>query len=101
MVAHGAKAGWIMGTNHHLSNAASHRKIRELVQSGAIGTPLYVRVFHAVYLPPHLQGWRLNKPSAGAGGLLHNTRPECDTLRFLLGSQPVEAARPAHQAGIA
>src|SRR5258708_12326141 len=62
MVAACDAAGVVMGTNHHLRNAASHRRIRELLQSGAIGTPLYARVFHAVYLPPHLQDCRLTNP---------------------------------------
>src|SRR5258708_11046963 len=43
MVASCAKAGVVMATNHHLRNAASHRKMRELVVSGAIGTPFYPR----------------------------------------------------------
>ena len=94
-------AGVVMGTNHHLRNAASHRKIRELVQSGAIGKPLYARVFHAVYLPPHLQGWRLNKPSAGAGVILDITVHDADTLRFILDSEPVEAVALSQQAGMA
>jgi 1,5-anhydro-D-fructose reductase (1,5-anhydro-D-mannitol-forming) len=101
MVAACDKAGVVMGTNHHLRNAASHRKIRELVQSGAIGNPLYARVFHAVYLPPHLQGWRLNKPSAGAGVILDITVHDADTLRFILGSEPVEAVALSQQAGMA
>ncbi|HEX9451205.1 MAG TPA: Gfo/Idh/MocA family oxidoreductase [Burkholderiales bacterium] len=101
MVAACDKAGVVMGTNHHLRNAASHRKIRELVQSGAIGTPLYARVFHAVYLPPHLQGWRLNKPSAGAGVILDITVHDADTLRFIFGSEPVEAVALSQQAGMA
>jgi len=100
MVAACDKAGVVMGTNHHLRNAASHRKIRELVQSGAIGTPLFARVFHAVYLPPHLQGWRLNKPSAGAGVILDITVHDADTLRFILGSEPVEAIALAQQSGM-
>ena len=33
-------AGVLLATNHHLRNAATHRKIRELIQSGAIGKPL-------------------------------------------------------------
>jgi len=101
MVAACDKAGVVMGTNHHLRNAASHRRIRELVQSGAIGKPLYARVFHAVYLPPHLQGWRLNKPSAGAGVILDITVHDADTLRFILGSEPVEAVALSQQAGMA
>ena len=68
-----ANAGVVMGTNHHLRHAATHRKIRELVQAGAIGKPLFARVFHAVYLPPHLQGWRLHKASAGGGVILDIT----------------------------
>ena len=101
MVAACDRAGVVMGTNHHLRNAASHRKIRELVQSGAIGKPLYARVFHAVYLPPHLQGWRLNKPSAGAGVILDITVHDADTLRFILDSEPVEAVALSQQAGMA
>jgi 1,5-anhydro-D-fructose reductase (1,5-anhydro-D-mannitol-forming) len=101
MVAACDRAGVVMGTNHHLRNAASHRRIRELVQSGAIGTPLYARVFHAVYLPQHLQGWRLNKPSAGAGVILDITVHDADTLRFILGSEPVEAVALSQQAGMA
>ena len=101
MVAACAKAGVVMGTNHHLRNAATHRKIRELLQSGAIGTPLYARVFHAVYLPPHLQGWRLNKPSAGAGVILDITVHDADTLRFVLDAEPVEAVAVSQQAGMA
>ena len=34
---------------------------------GRIGKPLFARVFHAVYLPPNLQGWRIDKPQAGGG----------------------------------
>ena len=95
------KAGVIMGTNHHLRNAASHRKIRDLVQSGAIGKPLFARVFHAVYLPPHLQGWRLNKPTAGAGVILDITVHDADTLRFILGAEPEEAIALSQQGGMA
>src|SRR5882757_9313430 len=86
-----AAARVTMATNHHLRNAATHRKIRELVQGGAIGKPLFARVFHAVYLPPHLQGWRLDKPQAGGGVILDITVHDIDTLRFLLDAEPVDA----------
>jgi 1,5-anhydro-D-fructose reductase (1,5-anhydro-D-mannitol-forming) len=84
-------AGVVMATNHHLRNAATHRRIRELIEQGAIGRPLFARVFHAVYLPPNLQGWRLDKPQAGAGVILDITVHDIDTLRFLLGAEPVDA----------
>ena len=101
MVAACANAGVVMATNHHLRNAATHRKIRELIQSGAVGKPLFGRVFHAVYLPPHLQGWRINKPSAGGGVILDITVHDADTLRFLLGAEPVEAVALSQQANLA
>jgi 1,5-anhydro-D-fructose reductase (1,5-anhydro-D-mannitol-forming) len=91
MVAACRKAGVVMATNHHLRNAATHRKIRELVEAGAIGKPLYARVFHAVYLPPHLQGWRIEKPHAGGGVILDITVHDVDTLRFILDAEPIEA----------
>ena len=83
-------AGVVMATNHHLRNAATHRKIRELIQNGAIGKPLFARVFHAVHLPPHLQGWRLDKPEAGGGVILDITVHDTDTLRFVLDAEPLE-----------
>jgi 1,5-anhydro-D-fructose reductase (1,5-anhydro-D-mannitol-forming) len=101
MVAACVKAGVVMGTNHHLRHAGSHRKIRELLQSGAIGKPLFARVFHAVYLPPHLQGWRLHQPDAGGGVILDITCHDADTLRFVLDSEPVEAVALSQQADLA
>ena len=101
MVAACAKARVILGTNHHLRNAATHRKIRELVQDGTIGTPLYARVFHAVYLPPHLQGWRINNPQAGCGVILDITVHDADTLRFILAAEPTEAIALSQQASLA
>jgi 1,5-anhydro-D-fructose reductase (1,5-anhydro-D-mannitol-forming) len=94
-------AGVLMATNHHLRNAATHRRIRELVAGGAIGTPRFARVFHAVYLPPHLQGWRIDKPSAGGGVILDITVHDIDTLRFVLGAEPVEAVALAQSSGMA
>lgn len=84
-------AGVLMATNHHLRNAATHRALRELVRAGAIGKPLFARVFHAVHLPPHLQGWRLHKPQAGGGVVLDITVHDVDTLRFVLDAEPAEA----------
>lgn len=91
MVKAAKDAGVVMATNHHLRNAATHLKMREAIKAGRIGTPLSARVFHSVYLPPHLQGWRLDKPEAGGGVILDITVHDADTLRFVLDSDPVEA----------
>src|SRR5215217_7035110 len=105
MVAGAAAAGVVMGTNHHLRNAAAHRKMRELIQSGTIGRLLAARVFHAVFLPPHLQGWRIDRPDAGGGVTLDITVHDADTLRFVLGDEVVEvtamtASQGMGQAGL-
>ena len=91
MVRAAREAGVVLATNHHLRNAASHRAMRDTIAAGRIGTPLAARVFHAVYLPPHLQGWRLDKPQAGGGVILDITVHDADTLRFVLADDPTEA----------
>jgi len=79
----------VFGTNHHLRNAATHRKLRALIHEGAIGKPLFARVFNANYLPQVLQGWRLDRPEAGGGVILDLTVHDADTLRFILNAEPV------------
>lgn len=100
MVAAANDAGLVFATNHHLRNAASHRSMRQAIQQGRIGTPLGARVFHAVYLPKHLQGWRLDRPDAGGGVILDITVHDADTLRFVLGSDPVEAIALSQEGGM-
>ncbi|WP_284616909.1 Gfo/Idh/MocA family protein [Aquabacterium humicola] len=94
------EAGVVLATNHHLRNAATHRRLRELVREGAIGRPIAARVFHAVYLPPQLQGWRIDNPQAGGGVVLDITVHDVDTLRFILDAEPVEAVALGQQAGM-
>ncbi len=77
----------VMATNHHLRSADTIRTIRELIVAGAIGRPLAARVFHAVYLPPHLQTWRIRDPASGPGVILDLTVHDADTLRFLLDDE--------------
>ncbi|MFN8592466.1 MAG: Gfo/Idh/MocA family oxidoreductase [Thermomicrobiales bacterium] len=81
------EAGVVMGTNHHLRNAASHRAMHDLIADGAIGRPLAARVAHAVFLPEPLQGWRIDRPDAGGGVILDITVHDADTLRFVLGDE--------------
>ncbi|MEZ4702262.1 MAG: Gfo/Idh/MocA family oxidoreductase [Rhodothermales bacterium] len=100
MVAACAKAGVVMGTNHHLRNAVTHRAIRRLVQDGAVGKPLAARVFHAVFLPEHLQGWRIAHPETGAGVIMDITVHDADTLRFVLNDEAVEVTALSAQQGM-
>lgn len=100
MVEAARAAGVVFATNHHLRNAASHRAMRDAIAAGRIGKPLSARVFHAVYLPPHLQGWRLDRPQAGGGVILDITVHDADTLRFVLNDDPVEAVAFGQSGGM-
>jgi 1,5-anhydro-D-fructose reductase (1,5-anhydro-D-mannitol-forming) len=100
MVAEGKRQGIVMGTNHHLRNSATHRTMRDAIAAGRIGKPLFARVFHAVYLPPHLQGWRIKTPGAGGGVILDITVHDADTLRFVLGDEPEGVSAMVSRAGM-
>lgn len=95
------RAGVVMATNHHLRCAGAHRAMRDAVVAGRIGKPLAARVFHAVHLPEHLQGWRLSRPEAGGGVVLDITVHDADTLRFVLDDDPVEVTCLTQSAGMA
>ena len=93
-------AGVVMGTNHHLRNSVTHRTLRKLIADGVIGQPLAARVFHAVYLPPRLQGWRVTNPDAGGGVILDITVHDADTLRFVLNDEANEVVAMSAQQGL-
>ncbi|RWD45162.1 MAG: Gfo/Idh/MocA family oxidoreductase [Mesorhizobium sp.] len=101
MLAAAKAAGIVLGTNHHLRNAGSHRAMREAIAAGRIGRPIAARVFHSVYLPENLQGWRITRPEAGGGVVLDITVHDADTLRFVLGDDPLEVSAFTQAAGMA
>ncbi|MFC2969228.1 Gfo/Idh/MocA family protein [Acidimangrovimonas pyrenivorans] len=100
MVQAAEAAGVTFATNHHLRNAGSHLAIRDLIASGRIGRVLSLRVHHAVYLPPHLQGWRINDAAAGGGVIPDITVHDADTVRFHLGEDPAEVTAIAGASGL-
>jgi 1,5-anhydro-D-fructose reductase (1,5-anhydro-D-mannitol-forming) len=89
MVRAADSAGLILATNHHLRCSGSHRVVRDLIRSGRIGRVLSLRIFHAVHLPPNLQGWRINDAGAGGGVIPDITVHDADVARFLLDEDPV------------
>ena len=101
MVAAAGDAGIVLGTNHHLRNAGAHRAMRDAVAAGRLGKPIAARVFHSVFLPENLQGWRITKPEAGGGVVLDITVHDADTLRFVLGDDPAEVSCFTQSAGMA
>ncbi len=99
MVKTAAAAGLILATNHHLRCSGSHRTIRDLVATGRIGKVLSLRIHHAVHLPPHLQGWRINDPTGG-GVIADITVHDADTVRFLTGEDPLNVVAQAGVSGM-
>ena len=101
MVGEARARGLVLATNHHLRAQAAHRMIRDIVAAGEIGHVHGVQVSHAVYLPAHLQGWRLAQPGAGGGVVLDILVHDADLLRFLLGREPLRIHTFAQHNGLA
>jgi 1,5-anhydro-D-fructose reductase (1,5-anhydro-D-mannitol-forming) len=100
MVSAATHRGVVFGTNHHLRHAATIVAMREAIAAGRIGRPLFARVFHAVALPEHLQGWRIRDTATGAGVVMDITVHDADTLRFVLDDEPVSATAMVQHAGL-
>ncbi len=100
MVDAAAARGLTFATNHHLRNAGSHIAIRDLIAAGRIGRVLSQRVFHAVHLPAHLRGWRIDAPEAGGGVISDIVVHDADTVRFYLGEDPATVLACAASSGM-
>ena len=87
MVAACEAAGVVLGTNHHLRNAATHRAMRAAVEQGASAVRCSRGSAMPSICPDHLQGWRIKDPKTGAGVVMDITVHDADTLRFVLGDE--------------
>jgi 1,5-anhydro-D-fructose reductase (1,5-anhydro-D-mannitol-forming) len=96
-----ANAGVVMGTNHHLRHNSAHLHMRDQLRQGALGKVVSARVCHSVYLPAHLQGWRLTDKGAGGGVVLDIAVHNADSLGFLLGEYPIEVTAMTSNSGMA
>lgn len=100
MVQAAADASRTLATNHHLRCSGSHRAVRALIAEGRIGRMLSLRIFHAVRLPEHLRGWRIDSPEAGGGVIPDITVHDADCVRFLTGEDPTEVVAHMGNAGL-
>ncbi len=100
MVDAARKAGLVFATNHHLRCSGAHRAAKALIAGGRIGKVLSMRVFHAVLLPEHLRGWRLDNPAAGGGVIPDITVHDADTVRFYLDEDPKRVVAQAVSSGL-
>jgi 1,5-anhydro-D-fructose reductase (1,5-anhydro-D-mannitol-forming) len=86
-----ARAGILLGTNHHLRAVAAHRRIRELTLGGAIGQPRLIQLTHTFDLTETELRWR-RRPEQGGGVILDATTHDIDLVRFLVGSEIVSVS---------
>ena len=100
MAAAAMARGVVFATNHHLRCSGSHRAVRDLIAAGRIGRVLSLRLFHAVHLPGHLQGWRIDNAAAGGGVIPDITVHDADVARFLLGEDPVSVVAEIASSGL-
>lgn len=92
--------GVAFGTNHHLRCSGTHRAIRDLIVAGRVGKVLSLRIHHAVHLPGHLQGWRINDAGAGGGVIPDIVVHDADVTRFLLQEDPASVVAQMTSSGM-
>jgi len=98
IVAAADSAGLVLGVNHHLPGAGTHRMVQRLVRDGAIGTPLAARVAHAGLLPERLRGWRLDA-APGGGVILDITCHDASAVNAILNLRPLSVIAAAASQG--
>jgi predicted dehydrogenase len=97
MVTAAHQAGIVFMMAYLIRFLPPYRKAKELIDEGVIGRPLSMRIGIRCPLTfirdnPNASepGWYTDPKRAGAGGFLDHGIHYADTLRFLLGSEPVE-----------
>ncbi len=90
-------AGVVMATNHHLPSSPVHMAMKEIVASGEIGTVRAIHVSHAVGLPDHLRGWRVDDP-VGGGVVLDVFIHDMAAVAAIIGGQ-AQTVRAAARRG--
>ena len=85
-----AAHGVVLGVNHHLPAAGTHRTVQKLVRDGAIGRVLSVNVQHTSLLPERLRGWRLSD-LPGAGVVMDLSCHDASVVNPLLGTRALHA----------
>ena len=95
-----ADAGVKLGVGFHLRTHPGHRRVRELVTSGALGRlaltiATWARGTRGVITPPprpDLQAWWGDPTMVGAGAMMATGVHCVDTMRFVTGREVTEVA---------
>ena len=94
-----ARAGVVYATAFDQRFHARHRKLRELIEDGVLGTVCSARIQYACWLPPDWSpeyyprehdNWRVDPLRAGSGALFDLAPHGLDLLQYLLGEEVSE-----------
>ena len=88
MVTECRQRGIVMGTNHHLRNAATHRAMRDAIKRGGSASRFSRGCSTPSICPPICKAGGSTSPDAGGGVILDITVHDADTLRFVLDDEP-------------
>jgi len=79
------RSGVLVGTGFMMRHHGAHVKIRQLIEAGAIGTPVMGRAQLSCWYPPIEGAWRQD-PALGGGGSFADMGNHCfDLLEMFLG----------------
>ncbi|CAM3201379.1 Predicted dehydrogenase [Paracoccus aminovorans] len=95
LVAAADAAGVALLTGHHRRHNLLMQKAKEIIDSGAIGTPVVANAMFWLFKPDDYFdiGWRREK---GAGPVFLNLIHDVDNLRYLLGEVAAVTARESN-----
>ena len=79
-------AGVLLGVGFMMRHHPHHQRAAALVQSDAIGVPVYARAQLSYWYPPLAGAWR-QMPERGGGGAMPDLASHCiDLLEYILGA---------------
>ena len=83
------RAGVVYGTAFDQRFHGAHRRLRDMISSGTLGTVCSVRIHYACWLPPDWDNdnWRADPNRAGGGAFMDLAPHGLDLVQHLLGEE--------------
>ena len=90
----------VLGTNHHLRCAVTHRTLRRMIKESDRQAARRSRLSRGLS-SSETSGWRLTRPEAGGGVILDITVHDADALRFVLDAEAQDVLARSVNQGLA